>query len=144
MVSRIFVHQQFVASNLRNDIAVLRLANVVPLGQTPTIGTICLPSTQAFNTRCWVAGNFKSFLCNKKQDFSIIAVGWGRNGFSNSSAYQAVMKEVDVPLIDQSSCQNQLKATRLGLNFVLDSTSFMCAGGEEGKGEVTETYAVRF
>lgn len=54
------------------------------------------------------------------------------------------MKEVDVPLIDQSSCQNQLKATRLGLNFVLDSTSFVCAGGEEGKGEVTETYDVRF
>lgn len=50
------------------------------------------------------------------------------------------MKEVDVPLVDQNSCQNQLRATRLGLNFVLDPSSFMCAGGEEGKGEVERAF----
>lgn len=45
------------------------------------------------------------------------------------------MKEVDVPLVDQNTCLNQLRATRLGANFVLDTVSFMCAGGEAGKGE---------
>lgn len=44
------------------------------------------------------------------------------------------MKETDVPLIDQTTCQSHLRATRLGANFVLDAVSFMCAGGESGKG----------
>lgn len=60
--------------------------------------------------------------------------GWGRNDFSTTGAFQAVMREVDVPLVDQTACQNLLRATRLGANFALDSTSFMCAGGENGKG----------
>jgi hypothetical protein len=46
------------------------------------------------------------------------------------------MKEVDVPLIDQTTCQNQLRATRLGQNFQMDFTSFLCAGGESGKDAV--------
>lgn len=58
MVSRISIHPEFVATNLRNDVAVLRLASNVPLGQTPTIGTVCLPSTQIYDTTCWVAGKF--------------------------------------------------------------------------------------
>jgi secreted trypsin-like serine protease len=39
-VSRVFVHPQFTASNLRNNIAILRLATPVPLGQTPSISTV--------------------------------------------------------------------------------------------------------
>lgn len=73
---------------------------------------------------------------NRKQEISLNVAGWGRNDFSNNGTYQAVMKEVDVELVDQNSCQNYLRATRLGENFVLDSKSFMCAGGEAGKGEV--------
>lgn len=53
------------------------------------------------------------------------------------------MKEVDVPLVDQNSCQNQLRTTRLGLNFVLDSTSFVCAGGEAGKGNASRNFSSR-
>lgn len=82
----------------------------------PTITTACLPSTVVTSIRCWVAG-------------------WGRNDFTNTGAYQAIQKEVDVPLVDQNTCQNQLRATRLGSNFALDFTSFVCAGGEPGKGE---------
>lgn len=115
-VSRIFIHPQFTVSNLRNDIAILRLATPVPLGQVPTITTACIPSSVVTNVRCWVAG-------------------WGRNDFSNNGAYQAIEKEVDVPIVDQTTCQNQLRATRLGFNFQLDFTSFVCAGGEAGKGE---------
>lgn len=47
------------------------------------------------------------------------------------------MKEVDIPLVDQNTCQNQLRTTRLGSNFALDTVSFMCAGGEAGKGEIS-------
>lgn len=83
----------------------------------PTITTACLPSTVINgNIRCWVAG-------------------WGRNDFTTTGSYQAIEKEVDVPLVDQNTCQNQLRATRLGANFALDFTSFVCAGGEPGKGE---------
>lgn len=82
----------------------------------PTITTACLPSTVVTSIRCWVAG-------------------WGRNDFTNTGAYQAIQKEVDVPLVDQNTCQNQLRTTRLGANFGLDFTSFVCAGGEPGKGE---------
>lgn len=66
--------------------------------------------------------------------------GWGRNDFSNNGAYQAIQKEVDVPLVDQSTCQNQLRGTRLGQNFQLDFTSFVCAGGEPGKGAFAISY----
>lgn len=43
LVSRIFVHPNFNSANLKNDVAILRLAVSVPLGQTPTITTACLP-----------------------------------------------------------------------------------------------------
>lgn len=76
-VARIFVNPSFTASNLRNNIAVLRLASPVTLGtvservscliyllliiekklQTPTVTTACLPSSLiSANIRCWVAG----------------------------------------------------------------------------------------
>ena len=117
-VVRIFIHPQYTASNLRNDVAILRLQTPVQLGQVPTITTACLPSTVLTNIRCWVAG-------------------WGRNDFSNTGAFQAIEKEVDVPLVDQATCQNQLRATRLGQNFQLDFNSFVCAGGEAGKDAVS-------
>lgn len=86
--------------------------------QFPTISTICLPSSLITSIRCWVGG-------------------WGRNDFSANGAYQAIQKEVDVPIIDQTTCQNQLRATRLGQNFQLDFPSFVCAGGEAGKDACT-------
>lgn len=133
-VSRIFVHPSYISSSLRNDIALLRLSSPVPLGVTPTISTVCLPSNQISNTRCWVAGKWKKLSEAKKLIF--LLTGWGRNDFSNNGAYQAIMKEVDIPLVDQSSCQTQLRATRLGSNFLLDTTSFICAGGENGRGNL--------
>ena len=63
--------------------------------------------------------------------------GWGRNEFSSVAQYQATQKEVDVPIVDQATCQTQLRATRLGANFTLDTSSFICAGGELGKDACT-------
>ncbi|CAG9810172.1 unnamed protein product [Chironomus riparius] len=43
----IHIHPGFNLKNLRNDIAILRLNSLVPLGQYPTIGTVCLPRKDA-------------------------------------------------------------------------------------------------
>lgn len=43
IVARVFVHGSFNPTNLMNDVAILRLATPVPLGQFPTITTACLP-----------------------------------------------------------------------------------------------------
>ena len=62
--------------------------------------------------------------------------GWGVNSFTNGQ-YQTILKEVDLPIVDQNTCEAQLRATRLGQSFQLDRTSFICAGGEEGKDACT-------
>ena len=54
-----------------------------------------------------------------------------------AGSYQTIQREVDVPLVDQNACQNQLRATRLGSSFQLDFNAFICAGGEPGKGELS-------
>ncbi|KAL7014334.1 hypothetical protein ACKWTF_015867 [Chironomus riparius] len=113
-VARIFIHPQFTASNLRNSIAILRLSTPVTLGTTPSITPGCLPTSLVNGVRCFVSG-------------------WGRQDFTPNSQYSPIQKEVDLPIIDQNTCQNQLRATRLGSGFALDFQSFMCAGGEAGK-----------
>lgn len=118
VVARIFVHPLFVSTNLRNDIAILRLSSPVPLGTVPTIATACLPQLPFLNTRCWVSG-------------------WGKDDFSSTGKYQRIQRQVDLPVVDHKTCQNQLRLTRLGARFQLDPVSFMCAGGEAGKDACT-------
>jgi hypothetical protein len=60
--------------------------------------------------------------------------GFGRNATDSDGRYQNVMKEVDVPLVDFSTCQKALRS-ELGNSFNLDRKSFVCAGGEDGKGK---------
>lgn len=55
-MARIYIHPQFNPNNLRNGIALLRLGTGVPLGQTPTINTICLPSSKIVTGTCFVSG----------------------------------------------------------------------------------------
>lgn len=116
-VSRITLHPNYNSNNLKNDVAVLRLTATVPLGQTPTIATVCLPSIAFTGSRCWVSG-------------------WGRNAFSGGT-YQTILKHVDVPILQSSVCQSELAATRLGAGFVFDTNSFICAGGEVSKDACT-------
>lgn len=117
IVGRINLHPSFNSQNLKNDIAVLRLSTNVQLGQTPTIATACLPSIAFTGSRCWVSG-------------------WGRDAFSGGS-FQSIMKQVDVPILQNTVCQSELQATRLGAGFVFDTSSFICAGGEVSKDACT-------
>ncbi|XP_070505866.1 inactive CLIP domain-containing serine protease A3-like [Chironomus tepperi] len=112
--ANIAIHKGFSSfKTLINDIAILRLdAPGVTLGVYPTITTICLPNQQIVNQRCWVSG-------------------WGKGTFNSSDTYATIMREVNVPLVNNNDCQNTLRGTRLGGNFTLDS-SFICAGGEPG------------
>lgn len=118
VVAKIFVHPNFNANNLKNDVAILRLTTPVSLGQIPTIGTACLTTSTYVGSRCFVAG-------------------WGKNDFSGTGAYQAIQKEVDVPVLANTQCETQLRATRLGSSFLFDTASFMCAGGEASKDACT-------
>lgn len=114
-MTRIFIHPLFQSSSLINSVAILRVTPNVPLGQLPTISTGCLPASSVTpGLRCWVAG-------------------WGAQNFV-SGAQQAIQTHVDVPIVDQATCQTKLRTTRLGPGFALDTNSFMCAGGEAGKG----------
>ncbi|KAH8359420.1 hypothetical protein KR093_006548 [Drosophila rubida] len=117
-VSNVYVNPAFNPNNLQNDVAILKLSSAVSLTSRSTVGTICLPTTNFVGQRCWVAG-------------------WGKNDFGPTGAYQAVMRQVDVPLIPNADCQTALRATRLGSSFVLSPTSFICAGGEAGKDACT-------
>lgn len=74
-----------------------------------------------FFLRCWVSG-------------------WGKDAFGTNGKYQSITKEVDVPIVDQSTCENALRQTRLGRSFMLNKNSFICAGGEQGKDACTVSY----
>ncbi|KAJ6636460.1 Phenoloxidase-activating factor 2 [Pseudolycoriella hygida] len=117
IVSRVIIHPNYNAANLKNDVAILRLSTPVPLGNNPAIATGCLPATSFVGSRCFVSG-------------------WGRNDFVNGT-FQTIQKQVDVPILQPAQCQSQLAATRLGPSFVFDPVSFICAGSEAGKDACT-------
>ncbi|EDV49872.1 phenoloxidase-activating factor 2 [Drosophila erecta] len=117
-ISNVYINPSFNPNNLQNDVAILKLSTPVSLTSKSTVGTVCLPTTSFVGQRCWVAG-------------------WGKNDFGATGAYQAIQRQVDVPLIPNANCQAALQATRLGSSFVLSPTSFICAGGEAGKDACT-------
>lgn len=55
-IARTFIHPAFVASSLRNGIAIIRLNSTVNLGQYPTITTACLSYLPPQSGRCFVSG----------------------------------------------------------------------------------------
>merc|ERR1719320_950840 len=108
------LHPEFNAKNLHNDFAVLFTSQEFNLSSH--IDTICLPDPE-YND------------INKTDCF---ATGWGKDRFGSSGEYQVVLKEIDLPLVENNQCQELLKNTRLGNKFKLDD-SFLCAGGVNGK-----------
>ncbi|KAL6422377.1 hypothetical protein ACFW04_010608 [Cataglyphis niger] len=71
---------------------------------------------------------------HKVENYVCWVTGWGKNGFNGLE--QNILKEVDVPVLTNAACQTELRKTRLGEHFVLDTNS-MCAGGEAGKDACT-------
>nr|CAH7727080.1 unnamed protein product [Callosobruchus chinensis] len=114
-VTSVHVHPEFYAGTLYNDIAVLRIDKPVDFAKNPHISPACLPHPRDdyTGTRCWTTG-------------------WGKDAFGDFGKYQNILKEVDVPVLNDGVCQRQMQQTRLGYDFKLHP-GFICAGGEEGK-----------
>lgn len=112
------LHVNFNRNTLQNDIAIIQLDRPIPFANYANINTACLPtSIPTAGTRCWTAG-------------------WGVNSFNNGQ-YQSQLRQVEVPIVSQASCETSLRNTRLGNFFTLDQTSFICAGGQSGKDACT-------
>ncbi|XP_034472873.1 phenoloxidase-activating factor 2-like [Drosophila innubila] len=109
-------HEHYNKVNFFNDIAVLLLRSELSLNHH--IMPICLPRKYEYpNTeRCFVAG-------------------WGKDKFTDS-ATSNVLRKVDLPIIDHTTCERQLWKTHLTRYFRLNQ-SFVCAGGEKEKDTCT-------
>ncbi|XP_013113565.1 phenoloxidase-activating factor 2 isoform X2 [Stomoxys calcitrans] len=112
-VREIIRHEKYNKGALYNDVALLILED--PFNWQENIRPICLPepNTNFDRSRCY-------------------ATGWGKDKFSRDGEYQVILKKIDLPIVPQDTCQQQLRQTRLGLYFNLHE-SFVCAGGEKGK-----------
>jgi len=128
-VMRILKHPQFSAGRLDNDIAILYTDRDINLNNNH-INTACLPScdnqfdyqfANRTGVRCWVAG-------------------WGKDEIDGS--FQFKQHKVDLPLVEDGSCQAKLKVALngqkrgVGDRFSL-SPSEVCAGAEVGKDACT-------
>jgi len=112
-VKDITIHPLFNSRSLASNWALLFTSEEFILSSH--IDTVCLPQAGEL---------FEETTC--------FATGWGKDKFGSAGEYQVVLKEVDLPIVDQGTCQYKLRQTRLGRKFQLHD-SFICAGGEEGK-----------
>merc|ERR1712066_559879 len=112
-VSNLAIHPEFDGRNLQNDFALLFVSEDFILDQH--IDTACLPAADEI---------FDSATC--------FATGWGKDQFGAAGQYQVVLKEIDLPVVNQGVCQDKLRSTRLGQKYKLHD-SFLCAGGIAGK-----------
>ncbi|XP_037793604.1 phenoloxidase-activating factor 2-like [Penaeus monodon] len=120
LIDNIIVHPQFNSQTLANDVALLHLSRPVNTAIAPHIGAVCLPSQgQIFQGR------------------KCVVSGWGGDPNIPGNAFQNLLRVVEVPMVDPFACQQRLGTARLGANFTLDQTSFVCAGGVEGNDACT-------
>ncbi|GIY11092.1 phenoloxidase-activating factor 1 [Caerostris darwini] len=109
-VEEIMIHPGYRFTNLHNDIAVVRLNRTVIF--KPHIDTVCLPQDD---------DDFIGQEC--------VATGWGSDAYEDGQ-FSLIMREVYLPVIRNSECQDMLRRTRLGPRFRLYE-NFLCAGGQE-------------
>lgn len=111
VVQEVVVHPAYNAPSLKNDIALLFLAQ--PLSLADNVGIVCLPSPKmSTDDRC-------------------IACGWGKDAYKKGR-HSSVLKKVELPLVARAKCVEALRKTRLGAFYKLHR-SFICAGGEDSK-----------
>ncbi|EGI69196.1 Transmembrane protease, serine 6 [Acromyrmex echinatior] len=110
----IAIHPSYYNDGLFHDVAILVLEK--PITYSANVLPICLPEQgKVFlaGTRCY-------------------GLGWGSNSFGPEGQYQAELRKVNLPIINQEDCQTRLRSTKLGQYFQLHG-SFICAGGEANK-----------
>jgi len=107
-VQSLKIHPLLNPASLTNDYALLFLVEDFVLASH--IDTVCLPQPDEL---------FDGQTC--------FATGWGKDQFGSAGEYQVVLKEIDLPVVDSTTCEQNLKNSRLGQKFKLDE-SFLCAG----------------
>jgi plasma kallikrein len=114
-VKKIIIHEDYndETKNYQNSISLLILDGEFPL--SAHINTISLPETNESFT------NLTGF-----------ASGWGRQVFVEKSSTSSLLKKVDLPILDDETCQKMMRLTRLGEDYELHE-GFLCAGGEKDK-----------
>lgn len=108
-VASIKIHLFFNQQSLFNDIALLFLKSPVDIAEN--VNVVCLPEKDT---------TFDYANC--------FATGWGKTTFGERGRYSNILKKISLPIVPRDKCQNRLRTTRLGENFVLHR-SFICAGG---------------
>ncbi|XP_053623279.1 phenoloxidase-activating factor 2-like [Plodia interpunctella] len=114
VVQEIYIHKDFHPRNLRNDVALLRLAQPLELAQH--INVVCLPRQD------------ESFDSSR----GCVANGWGKDKFGLRGRYAVILKKLELGVVRRARCLELLRRTRLGSAFRLHD-SFLCAGGDEGR-----------
>merc|ERR1719154_816944 len=113
VVDRVQIHSDFNIINHHNNFALLFLSS--PMAVSSHISPVCLPRPG-----------------ERLGEQNCVSNGWGNDKFGAEGRYSTILKEVVVPLVEQSKCQDLLrKNTRLGPFFELHS-SFICTGGQKG------------
>jgi len=112
-VNRIRIHENFQYQTVENNVALLYLKS--PFKLRKHIAPICLPAQG------------KSF----EQKRCIIA-GWGKRAVHPYTQFLDIQIKMDVPIVSRTFCQNQLRQTRLRMDYNLPD-SLICAGGEKAK-----------
>ena len=108
-ISDIKIHPNFNNATLVNDIALLKLER--PAKRQQNIDVVCVANTEDIE---------ESRLSN------CYVTGWGRR--TESSEHSTVLKEITVPLWEQSVCNSALQ-DQFGPGYSLPSSS-VCAGAE--------------
>jgi hypothetical protein len=106
LIDFVIIHERFDEDNAyANNIALLKLKTMVPLGATPTVGTACLPSRDisSFNLRCVVSG-------------------FGRESRRGDDNF--IMRDIDQPLINSTQCQTMLRRSILGGSYRHDARNW--------------------
>ncbi|KAL7737867.1 hypothetical protein ACLKA6_006243 [Drosophila palustris] len=110
-------HELYNKLNFHNDIALLVLEQ--PFQLAPHIQPLCLPPVET----SLVQGALREAEC--------LAIGWGQLNASDKSV-DRILKRIDLPILEHQQCERLLRRTILGRRFKLH-TSFICAGGVQGK-----------
>ncbi|CAG7818343.1 unnamed protein product [Allacma fusca] len=123
-VQEAIIHPQFNKRTFQNDIALLKLRTPVDLGSYPQIRSACLVRPEEIgslqNARCWTAG-------------------WGQKPSQRQAPapvqnQRNILKEVDMNIVDPKSCEAAIRRSIGNPQYYFDQKSFLCAGGEAGKG----------
>ncbi|EDW90176.2 phenoloxidase-activating factor 2 isoform X2 [Drosophila yakuba] len=111
-VERFLRHEGFVYETGANDLALIFVKTSFELKDH--IGVISLPNPQT---------SFEGRRCT--------AVGWEKES-SQQRNFAGIMRQVELPIVDRATCEDQFKKTKMGRNFHL-AQSLICAGGERDR-----------